>query len=147
MADIEIVATKRHRWSKADSWAEPRTCHDCSMVKERFGTASSRYDVFTLNGVVVASTCYPGVRTPPCEPVRHVGQRQPGDSRPDRSHCRFCKLVIERDVDDQKPTMWTAAKIGVAGRAPQCPAAPNPTGGPMPGHEPDGVIIHPPAEA
>lgn len=132
---------KRHRWSRAEVWSQPRTCHDCGMRKDRFGTAGSRYDVFTAGGVIVGDTLGGG-RTPPCEPARHVGQRQPGDVRPDRATCRYCRRPIQREVDS---TAWTTAKVGVDGRDPQCPAAPNPEDGPMPGHIHDGVIVHPPA--
>jgi hypothetical protein len=73
--------------------------------------------------------------------MRHVNERQPGDPRPDRAVCTWCTRTIERMPGAVE---WTAAKVGVEGRDLQCPAAPNPDDGQMPGHQPNGVIIHPP---
>lgn len=76
--------------------------------------------------------------------LRIINERQPNDPRPDRSKCRWCKRMIEREPDSQD---WTSSKLAsVAGRNRECPDAPNPDDGPMPGHEPDGFVIHPPAE-
>ncbi len=74
--------------------------------------------------------------------LRHVNTRTAGDDRPDYSYCRHCGRPIQREPG---ATAWTAALIGVPGRDHQCRQAPNPDDGPMPGHEPRDVVVHPPA--
>lgn len=75
--------------------------------------------------------------------LRHVNTRTAGDDRPDRAVCRHCHRQLERAPGIRQ---WTAAQLAsVSGRSTQCPAAPNPDDGPMPGHTPDGFLVHPPA--
>jgi hypothetical protein len=73
--------------------------------------------------------------------LRHVNTRTAGDDRPDYAYCRHCGRPIQREPG---ATAWTAALIGVPGRDHQCRQAPNPDDGPMPGHEPRDVVVHPP---
>jgi hypothetical protein len=58
---------------------------------------------------------------------------------PKRSVCVHCDDVIEQAADG---AAWTRGNL-LGGDSPECPDAPNPDDGPMPGHEP-GTILHPP---
>lgn len=75
--------------------------------------------------------------------LRHVNTRTSGDDRPDLSSCRYCGRTIQRHPGT---IIWTAALIGVPGRSYQCQQASNPDDGPMPGHEPRNVVVHPPLD-
>jgi len=75
--------------------------------------------------------------------LRHVNERQPGDPGPDRSNYRYCGRPIEREPDSDE---WAVAQLAGLDPNPQCPQAPNPDEGPMPGHRPRDFIVHPPAE-
>ncbi|NUR59341.1 MAG: zinc finger BED domain-containing protein [Catenulispora sp.] len=75
--------------------------------------------------------------------LRHINERQPGDPRPDYSYCLHCGRLISREPDSGT---WTATQLAGFDPNPQCPKAPNPDDGPMPGHQAKDVIIHPPKE-
>lgn len=55
--------------------------------------------------------------------VEVIGVRAAGEIRPTRSKCGPCGSPIQWDVD-----RWTAAKVGVAGRSPECAARPGDDG-------------------
>lgn len=61
------------------------------------------------------------------------------DGYPKRSICEHCGDVIELAADG---AAWTRGNL-LGGDDPECPQAPNPDDGPMPGHAP-GVVLHPP---
>lgn len=74
------------------------------------------------------------------EPVAETAEQ----GFPQRTTCRYCKRVLERDATGAP---WTSAKLaGLSGRDPECHAAPNPDDGPMPGHEPGSAILSAPED-
>ncbi|MGW1436786.1 hypothetical protein ACWD7M_16245 [Streptomyces griseus] len=56
------------------------------------------------------------------------------DGYPKYSTCLHCGDVLTLTAEGAR---WAVAN------APECPKAPNPDDGPMPGHEP-GTVVHPP---
>lgn len=60
------------------------------------------------------------------------------DGYPKRSLCQHCGDPIELAAEGGEWGMGTRH-----GRSTECPQAPNPDDGPMPGHEP-GTVLHPP---
>ncbi|MEE1737093.1 hypothetical protein PUR49_11380 [Streptomyces sp. BE147] len=56
------------------------------------------------------------------------------DGYPKYSFCLHCGDVVAQSA---KGARW------VVGNSPECPEAPNPDDGPMPGHMP-GTVLHPP---
>ena len=61
------------------------------------------------------------------------------DGYPKRSVCEHCGDVIEQAANGAD---WTRGNL-LGGDDSECPKAPNPDGGPMPGHTP-GNVLHPP---
>lgn len=62
------------------------------------------------------------------------------DGYPKRSTCAHCTEVIEQEGPGAD---WTIGNL-FGGRSSECPQAPNPDGGPMPGHTPGTAILSPP---
>lgn len=60
------------------------------------------------------------------------------DGYPKRSVCEHCGDVISQATEGAP---WTVG--GLFSDNPECPQAPNPDEGPMPGHTP-GTVLHPP---
>lgn len=75
---------------------------------------------------------------PPSVPVVHgpvpLAPEPDLNGYPKRSVCVHCEDAMELAADG---AAWTV------GYSRECPQAPNPDDGPMPGHEP-GVVLHPP---
>lgn len=78
---------------------------------------------------------------PPSVPMMQGPEAPPEpdpDGYPKRSTCQHCGYVIEQAADG---AAWTVGSL--FGDSPECPQAPNPDDGPMPGHAP-GTVLHPP---
>lgn len=77
--------------------------------------------------------------------VKIIGERQAGDSRPDRcAKCRWCGRMIERVPSPDAP--WTTAKLGgLAGVNTECPDRPHADR--FGEHEPGAPVVRPPAAA
>jgi hypothetical protein len=52
--------------------------------------------------------------------------------------CRFGEHILHRHGPGEP---WVAAQLGGLGDSPECPDAPNPEDGPMPGHEPGTAAV------
>ncbi len=56
--------------------------------------------------------------------------------------CEYCEKALQ--LTDEPDARWTSSMgWGTSGQTPECPEAPNPDDGPMPGHKPTVIAYRP----